>query len=198
MAFNCNVNYSQSHVLSSKRTVLHMYVANLGYVYTINRDIFTDNVNSNHVLEGRKQRQPIVKRSYVCDHVYSVQADPIKLHIDKSIEKELLFTSAVKPSHVSTCLQEHDVINDERYYSTKTPYQCPLHVGSLSSPPAGYQPICVQLLARHGSRTLNHHSYDQDMIRLWHSAQASNMLTPFGQQLKHDIEVFVNANHQIG
>lgn len=92
------------------------------------------------------------------------------------------------------------VKNDEqnRYYSTKTPYRYPPREHILSSPPSGYKPVCVQVLARHGSRTLNSRDYDIQILKIWQVAKQKNMLTPLGEQLKEDIEQFMHANNHIG
>ena len=84
------------------------------------------------------------------------------------------------------------------YYSTKKPYVYPSQKYILSSPPTCYKPIGVQLLARHGSRTLASHNYDLTMLTIWQLAKEKNMLTPLGEQLKEDIELFINANNQLG
>jgi len=88
--------------------------------------------------------------------------------------------------------------DDTRYYSTKTPYKSPSKDYVLSSPPAGYKPICVQLLARHGSRTLTKHAYDCLTIQIWQLAKEKDMLTPFGEELKNDTELFMKENKRVG
>ncbi|CAF4946077.1 unnamed protein product, partial [Rotaria socialis] len=63
----------------------------------------------------------------------------------------------------------------------------------------GYKPICVQLLARHGSRTfINSHDYDRQTLQIWQVAKEKNMLTPLGEQLKEDIEWFMHENVRVG
>lgn len=88
--------------------------------------------------------------------------------------------------------------NDKRHYSTKTPYPCPSNECILSSPPMGYKPICIQLLARHGSRSLNGHDYDMQIIKIWQLAKENNLLTLLGEQLKEDIELFMEENNCVG
>jgi hypothetical protein len=88
--------------------------------------------------------------------------------------------------------------DDKRYYSTKTPYPCPSDEHHLSSPPMGYKPIGIQLLARHGSRALNGHDYDLQVLIIWQLAKDINMLTNLGEQLKEDIELFMTENNRVG
>lgn len=111
------------------------------------------------------------------------------------LNKHLLSDASNDSSFTSIFEEEND---HERHYSTKTPYPVPSEDVSLSAPPAGYQPICVQMLARHGSRTMTTHDYDQHILKIWLIAQQMNMLTSFGEQLKTDIEQFINANNHIG
>jgi hypothetical protein len=88
--------------------------------------------------------------------------------------------------------------DDQRNYSTKTPYPCPSDGHCLSSPPMGYKPIGIQLLARHGSRALNGHDYDIQTLTIWRLAQEINMLTIIGEQLKEDTELFMEENNRVG
>ncbi|CAF2996359.1 unnamed protein product [Rotaria sp. Silwood2] len=88
--------------------------------------------------------------------------------------------------------------NHERHYSTKTPYKYSSEKYILSSPPTGYKPICIQLLARHGSRTLSSRDYDLETLTVWQLAKQKNMLTPLGEQLKRDIELFMHENNRVG
>ncbi|CAF0913886.1 unnamed protein product [Adineta ricciae] len=88
--------------------------------------------------------------------------------------------------------------DSDRFYSTKTSYKSPTKDYTLSSPPSGFKPICVQFLARHGSRTLTSHSYDIQTLKVWQLAKERNMLTHLGEQLKEDIERFMKENNQIG
>jgi len=88
--------------------------------------------------------------------------------------------------------------DDKRHYSTKKPYPYPSNEHRLSSPPMGYKPICIQLLARHGSRSLNGHDYDLQTLKIWQLAKEKNMLTSLGEQLKADTELFMNENNRVG
>jgi len=88
--------------------------------------------------------------------------------------------------------------NIRRYYSTKQPYPIPTNNYQLSLPPSGFKPIGVQLLARHGSRSLNSHDYDLQTLRIWQIAKDQQMLTQLGKELKIDTDLFMFANNHVG
>lgn len=90
------------------------------------------------------------------------------------------------------------VFEDQRYYSTKQPYPDPANSHILSSVPEGFYPIGVELLARHGSRTLTNNNSDEETLRLWKIANEKNLLTEFGQQLKPDVQFFIEENNKVG
>jgi hypothetical protein len=110
----------------------------------------------------------------------------------------------VRQSEIKTELEENElefeaiIEDDKRHYSTKKAYECPSPEYILSTPPTGYKPICVQLLARHGSRSLNGHDYDLETLKIWRLAKEKNMLTPLGKQLENDIKLFMDANNTVG
>lgn len=88
--------------------------------------------------------------------------------------------------------------DEHRYYSTKKPYPSPSKEHSLSSPPNGFKPIGIQLLARHGSRALTNHDYDIELLEIWQIAKEKNLLTKLGEQLEEDTILFMNANNLVG
>lgn len=88
--------------------------------------------------------------------------------------------------------------SSKRYYSTKKPYPFLFDQYALSHTPSNYKPICIQLLARHGSRSLNSHDYDLQTLRIWNLAKDNQMLTSLGKELKIDIELFMHANNHVG
>ena len=104
------------------------------------------------------------------------------------------FSGISNDSQISS-IPEQD---DQRNYSTKTPYPCPSNGHRLSSPPQGFKPIGIQLLARHGSRALNGHDYDIQILTIWRLAKEINMLTSIGEQLKEDTELFMEENNRVG
>ena len=88
--------------------------------------------------------------------------------------------------------------DENRYYSTKKPYPCPSKGHCLSSPPHGYKPIGIQLLARHGSRALTNHNYDIELLQIWQLAKEKNLLTKLGEELEEDTILFTHANDHVG
>ena len=88
--------------------------------------------------------------------------------------------------------------DNKRYYSSKSPYKSPPADYILSSPPTGYKPVCVQLVARHGSRTFTKRVCGDKTLEIWQLAKEKNMLTLFGEDLKKDAELFMEANNQVG
>ena len=105
-------------------------------------------------------------------------------------------------SSITICndLQFFSILDDDehRYYSTKKPYPSPSKGHCLSSPPNGYKPIGIQLLARHGSRALTNHDYDIELLQIWQLAKERNLLTKLGEQLEQDTKLFMNANNLVG
>lgn len=68
------------------------------------------------------------------------------------------------------------------HYGTKHPYSPPVQV-TYSAPPAGYDLISLQHVARHGSRLLSSAKYDDLSLQLWELAAAEDGLTPKGMEL---------------
>lgn len=126
-----------------------------------------------------------------------VQKSHLKAKLEQSkvvIPDDFCFTIA---QNKSSLIKDTDQYH-KRFYSTKKPYEYSLKKNKCSSPPQGYKPVCVQLLARHGSRTLNSHDYDVQTLKIWELAKQTNMLTQLGEQLKDDIELFMHENNRIG
>ena len=121
---------------------------------------------------------------------------------NRSLRMKLPISEALKADPCFSAIGKHvdfvPIADGERHYSTKTPYQCPSKECTLSSVPPGYQPVGVQILARHGSRSLNSHNYEQQLLSVWTIAKQRNMLTQLGEQLKDDIELFIDANNRVG
>ncbi|WP_295552072.1 histidine-type phosphatase [uncultured Pseudacidovorax sp.] len=86
----------------------------------------------------------------------------------------------------------------DRYYQTKAPYRPQQDVSTYEAPPAGFSPVAVQLVARHGSRGLSSLKYDLAVYNMWARAQADGALTPLGQQLGADVLTIMKANFLLG
>ncbi|CAF0885776.1 unnamed protein product [Rotaria sordida] len=161
----------------------------------------------NHIqLDERLARNLIAKGIILLANTATTYIRPNSLFI-RQFDRKVQFEQSKKAIQNDLCSQfisnKSNIIsvsNEDykRYYSTKTPYEYPSENYILSPPPTGYKPICVQLLARHGSRTLSNHDYDLETLTIWQLAKQKNMLTPLGEQLKEDIELFMHANNHLG
>lgn len=84
------------------------------------------------------------------------------------------------------------------YLSSKTPYTPQQAWQSYQAPPAGYQLVFTELVARHGARTLTGKKSDQLLYQLWLLAQKDHALTPLGQQLGPQLQALIAANTKLG
>ena len=141
---------------------------------------------------------PICKRAYSRMNSLSIRQSSKKHRANRSIKEQIQYSPSILHNLQPLPLTVEENNDAERHYSTKRPYPCPSQDHVLSAPPAGYRPIGIQVLARHGSRTLNSHDYDQRVLRIWNIAKQQNLLTTFGEQLREDTELFMKANDQIG
>ncbi|PLY44090.1 histidine-type phosphatase [Janthinobacterium sp. ROICE36] len=86
----------------------------------------------------------------------------------------------------------------EGHYQTKTPYAPQQDPATYAAPPAGFQPIYTQLVARHGSRGLTGMKNDAALYAMWQQAAAQEALTPLGRELGPDILALMQANALLG
>ncbi|WP_052750238.1 histidine-type phosphatase [Arsukibacterium sp. MJ3] len=86
----------------------------------------------------------------------------------------------------------------ELYLASKTPYQPQQPWQDYSPPPAGFTPVMVQHVARHGSRLLSSAGDDDLALQLWNKAQQLNGLTPLGEQLGPVLEQLYQVHQHIG
>ena len=86
----------------------------------------------------------------------------------------------------------------EGYYQTKTPYTPQQDPATYAVPPAGFQPIFTQLVARHGSRGLTGMKGDAALYAMWKQAAAQDALTPLGRELGPDILALMQADALLG
>jgi len=102
----------------------------------------------------------------------------------------LLFASVVLwaplPGHASDQL------------GSKTPYAPRQEAAGYEAAPAGYAPVAVQLVARHGSRGLTKAGSDEAALKLWREAEALGALTPLGQRFGADLQRFMAVQKQVG
>jgi hypothetical protein len=84
------------------------------------------------------------------------------------------------------------------YYSTKTPYKPPPSTLVLPLPPTGFELVCAQLVARHGSRALEGRKYDKLTMALWKQAKDEDALTEYGEKFGDDLRYFIAVNDKLG
>ncbi|MBW3508561.1 histidine phosphatase family protein [Janthinobacterium sp. NKUCC06_STL] len=84
------------------------------------------------------------------------------------------------------------------HYQTKTPYAPQQDPATYAAPPAGFQPIFTQLVARHGARGLTRMKGDAALYTMWQQAAAQDALTPLGRELGPDILALMRANALLG
>jgi multiple inositol-polyphosphate phosphatase/2,3-bisphosphoglycerate 3-phosphatase len=68
------------------------------------------------------------------------------------------------------------------YLGTKTPYGYAHVIGT--PPPAGYRPVFINYVGRHGARFLTKAGADQDVLKVLETAEKSEALTKMGLQVK--------------
>lgn len=76
-----------------------------------------------------------------------------------------------------------------KYAGTKTPYPTP--VQQYTPPPAGFKPVFINHVGRHGSRFFTKAGSDQEVFAILNKAQSQKALTPLGQQLLGMTQCFV-------
>ncbi|MBJ9675555.1 histidine-type phosphatase [Burkholderia gladioli] len=106
--------------------------------------------------------------------------------------------AAQQPSSPATPPATPPAAAAETFYQTKTPYQPQQDASTYEAPPAGYAPIYVELVARHGSRGLSGFKYDGAIYAMLQKAEADGALTELGKQLKADTFAMMKANALLG
>jgi len=85
---------------------------------------------------------------------------------------------------------------DESFYGNRTPYVVP----STPSPagPAGFEPVFLQHLGRHGARTSIPGDHGERARELWRRASAKGALTPLGVRLGPVLDALDAATRRLG
>jgi hypothetical protein len=81
--------------------------------------------------------------------------------------------------------------------STLTPYPTPTKT-TLPKAPDGFEPVFVENLARHGSRTLTDGELLSDSIKLWERAKREDALTSVGRRFGPDARALRSAMREFG
>src|SRR5262245_8049544 len=81
---------------------------------------------------------------------------------------------------------------------TATPYLPQQDVSTYQPPPAGFEPVYTQLVARHGSRGLSAPKADLAIYNMWQHAEVAHALTALGAKLGPDLLKTIEANALLG
>lgn len=81
---------------------------------------------------------------------------------------------------------------------TKQPYAPRQDPATYEAAPAGFVPVQVQLVARHGARGLTGMKGELALLNLCRLAREQKALTPLGERLAADLEALIRANALLG
>jgi hypothetical protein len=84
------------------------------------------------------------------------------------------------------------------FLSSKMPYVAQQSAADYQTPPAGYQLVFTELVARHGARTMTGDKSDQLMYQIWLRAEKERALTPLGKQLGPQLQALLAADKKLG
>jgi hypothetical protein len=96
------------------------------------------------------------------------------------------------------CLAAPLLAQASEHLGSKTPYAPRGDAARYEAAPAGFVPVAVQLVARHGSRGLTKPGSDEAALALWREAEAQGALTPLGRRFGADLQRFIQAQQRIG
>jgi hypothetical protein len=85
-----------------------------------------------------------------------------------------------------------------RFLATLTPYPATKRDAPAEEPPAGFEPVFAENVARHGARSLTSDDSIKDAISLWDDAKAQGALTKTGRAFGPDARRLQNAMNVIG
>ncbi|MCW2830725.1 MAG: hypothetical protein JWP31_1417 [Aeromicrobium sp.] len=90
-----------------------------------------------------------------------------------------------------------DLVSNAHYYANQTPYGDPAST-VVRTPPAGYELLFLETVARHGSRTLTSSGAEDRADAVWRTASSSGQLTTRGRQFDDDLHAFRGVERSIG
>lgn len=64
--------------------------------------------------------------------------------------------------------------------------------------PDGFEHVCTQLVARHGSRALEGRKYDQLTMALWEQGKIDGATTELGDLFGEDLKEYIRINDHVG
>ena len=100
-------------------------------------------------------------------------------------------TTGARPPGTPTTTESTDT-----FYGSRTPYPAPTTVDSGG--PAGFEPVFVQHLGRHGARTSVPGDHGERAGQLWRRASEAGALTPLGAQLGPALDALDAATDRLG
>ncbi len=86
---------------------------------------------------------------------------------------------------------------DDGRYNKEVPYGNAI-ASPIKAPPKGYEPIFIENVSRHGSRTLTSSAGEARARKIWNAAENQNALTQFGEAFNEDLTAFQQAEQKIG
>lgn len=81
-------------------------------------------------------------------------------------------------------------------FGKETPYGTP--TAAVQPPPEGYELLQLQVVSRHGARSLTSDGPERRTLTLWERARSEDRLTPAGTRLADDVRAFQRAERRIG
>lgn len=89
-----------------------------------------------------------------------------------------------------------DVPNDH-WYANQTPYGDAASA-EVTAPPAGYEMVFLETVARHGSRAMVTDDAEDRAMAIWRSARSKGRLTTRGKSFAKDLATFQKAEKAVG
>lgn len=98
---------------------------------------------------------------------------------------------------LSTLVSSLTAAPDDGRYNKEVPYGNAV-ASPIKAPPKGYEPIFIENVGRHGSRTLTSSAGEVRARKVWKNAADQKALTPTGETFAEDLEEFQKAEQKIG
>ncbi|MEO6605844.1 MAG: hypothetical protein ABIN55_09545 [Aeromicrobium sp.] len=98
---------------------------------------------------------------------------------------------------LSTLVSSLTAAPDDGRYNKEVPYGNAAS-SPIKAPPAGYEPIFIENVARHGSRTQTSSAGQARALKIWNDAKKKSGVTELGESFGKDVEAFHAAQSKIG
>lgn len=86
----------------------------------------------------------------------------------------------------------------ESPYANQTPYVDPAATPPVLTPPAGYDMVFIETVARHGSRSMTSTSAETRALNIWKTAKSKGKVTAVGESFDNDLAAFQAAERNVG